>query len=98
MSNNFSTSSGVTSLWTKMSGGDILSINDLRKARFRDGPGMKNSLLATPCQKKKRSALLVALSFPDGTFYVGNRKVNALHHHRPRSSHLLFCRDCRHII
>ena len=58
--NNFSTSSGVTSLWTKMSGGLILSIKDLRKARFRDGPGKKNPFLATPCQKNAVLVILIS--------------------------------------
>lgn len=53
MSNNFSTSSGVTSLCTKISGGLVLSIKDLRKPRFVDGPGIKNVLLATPYQQRK---------------------------------------------
>jgi hypothetical protein len=53
MSNSFSTSSGVTSLCTKMSGGLVLSINDSRKLRFGAGPGMKYSLAATPCGKTK---------------------------------------------
>ena len=51
MLNNFSTSSGVTSLCTKISGGLVLSINDLRKPRFVDGPGIKYVLLATPYQQ-----------------------------------------------
>src|SRR5712671_5412902 len=55
ISNNFSTSSGVTNLCTKMSGGLVLSINLLRKSRFMAGPGMKYDLLATPCQKKRLS-------------------------------------------
>jgi hypothetical protein len=49
ISNSFSTSSVFTSLCTKISGGLVLSINDLRKLRFSAGPGMKNSLAATPC-------------------------------------------------
>jgi hypothetical protein len=38
-----------------MSGGLILSIKDLRRARFRDGPGKKNLLPATPCQQRRET-------------------------------------------
>ena len=48
-----------------MSGGLILSIKDLRKARFRDGPGKKNPFLATPFGKRLISHILIS-------FYVRN--------------------------
>src|SRR6267142_1029040 len=54
ISNNFSTSSVVTSLCTKISGGLVLSINDLRKLRLRAGPGKKYSLAATPYQRYQK--------------------------------------------
>ena len=79
MSNNFSTSSGVTSLCTKISGGLVLSINDLRKPRFVDGPGIKKFSLAIPYRR-----LISPLSC--GRTSTQTRKsINAPRHCRPHS-------------
>lgn len=49
--NSFSTSSGVTRPWTKMSGGLTLSIIVARNPRLKAGPGSKNVSHATPCAR-----------------------------------------------
>ena len=81
MLNNFLTWSGAPSLCTEIFSGLVLSINDLRKVRFRKGPSMK---YPRPSNFKKRHHhQSYSLMVTPQRKYIDARYHRFLRHHRP---------------
>jgi len=84
MSNNFSTSPGVTSSCTKICGGPVLSIYDLHKQRFSTGPWHEILLAGTGLSYYKERHHRQSC-YP---IVTPRRKNTDTRHHRLRRHHL----------